>query len=118
PAFKGPPEPPGLPIAPEGDALHVFGSQSVNILGSSAVRMGDPAMSCGEPVRLPSSVAMAIPLGAPVLIGGPPAVSLLDAAGALVRTRWVAGQLHALLSRLRGDRLRNLLSKAVCFLTG
>jgi len=118
PSFKGPPDPPGLPIAPEGDAVHVFGSQSVNIMGSSAVRMGDYAMSCGEPVRLPSSVAMAIPLGAPVLIGGPPALSLADAAGALVKTKWVAGHLHGLLSRLKSERLRNLLSKAVCFLTG
>ncbi|MEO8179090.1 MAG: glycohydrolase toxin TNT-related protein [Deltaproteobacteria bacterium] len=118
PSFRGPPDPPGLPIAPEGDAVHVFGSQSVSIMGSSAVRMGDYALSCGEPVRLPSSVAMAIPMGAPVLIGGPPALSLSDAAGALVRTRWVAGHLHALVSRLKSDRLRNLLSKAVCFLTG
>jgi len=118
PSFKGPPDPPGLPIAPEGDAVHVFGSQSVTLMGSSAVRMGDYAMSCGEPVRLPSSVAMAIPMGPPVMIGGPPALSLMDAAGALIKTKWVAGHLHGLLSRIKSDRLRNLLSKAVCFLTG
>jgi RHS repeat-associated protein len=118
PSFKGPPEPPGPPIAPEGDAVHVFGSQTVSIMGSSAVRMGDYAMSCGEPVRLPSSMAMAIPMGAPVLIGGPTGASVMDALGAMIKTKWVAGHLHGLLSRVRSDRLRNLLSKAVCFLTG
>jgi RHS repeat-associated protein len=118
PSFKGPPDPPGLPIAPEGDAIHVFGSQTVTIMGSSAVRMGDLAMSCGEPVRLPSSVSGAIPLGNPVLIGGPSSVSLMDALGALIKTKWVAGHLHGLLSRIKSDRLRNILSKVVCFLTG
>jgi RHS repeat-associated protein len=118
PSFKGPPEPPGPPIAPEGDAIHVFGSQTVSIMGSSAVRMGDLAMSCGEPVRLPSSVAMAIPMGPPVLIGGPTGVTVMDALGAMIKTKWVAGHLQGLLSRVRSDRLRNLLSKAVCFLTG
>jgi RHS repeat-associated protein len=118
PAFKGPPDPPGPPVMPEGDAVHIMGSQTVTVMGSSAVRMGDLAMSCGEPVRLPSSTALSIPMGAPVLIGGPPSISLQDALGALVRTKWVAGHLHALLSRIRSDRLRNLLSKAVCFLTG
>lgn len=118
PAFKGPPDPPGPPVMPEGDAVHIMGSQTVTVMGSSAVRMGDLAMSCGEPVRLPSSTALPIPMGAPVLIGGPPSISLQDALGALVRTKWVAGYLHGLLSRLESDRLRNLLSKAVCFLTG
>jgi len=118
PSFKGPPEPPGPPIAPEGDAVHVFGSQTVSIMGSSAVRMGDPAMSCGEPVRLPSSVAMAIPMGAPVLIGGPMGATVMDALGAMIKTKWVAGHLQGLLSRVRSDRLRNLLSKVVCHLTG
>jgi RHS repeat-associated protein len=61
---------------------------------------------------------LSIPMGAPVLIGGPPSISLQDALGAMVRTKWVAGHLHALLSRIKSDRLRNLLSKGVCFLTG
>lgn len=118
PSFKGPPDPPGPPIAPEGDAIHVFGSQTVSIMGSSAVRMGDWAMSCGEPVRLPSSVAMAVPMGPPVLIGGPSGATVMDGLGAMIKTKWVAGHLQGLLSRVRSDRLRNLLSKAVCFLTG
>lgn len=118
PTFKGPPDPPGLPIMPEGDAVHVMGSQTVTVMGSSAVRMGDVAMSCSEPVRLPSSTALPIPMGSPVLIGGPPSISLQDALGALVRTKWVAGYLHSILSRIPSNRLRNLLSKTVCFLTG
>jgi len=118
PAFKGPPDPPGPPVMPEGDAVHIMGSQTVTIMGSSAVRMGDLAMSCAEPVRLPSSTALPIPAGSPVLIGGPPSISLQDAIGSMVRTRWIAGHLHNLLSRIKSDRLRNLLSKAVCFLTG
>ncbi|HEU4582121.1 MAG TPA: DUF6531 domain-containing protein, partial [Polyangiaceae bacterium] len=118
PSFKGPPDPPGPPVAPEGDAIHVFGSQTVSIMGSSAVRMGDYAMSCGEPVRLPSSVAMAVPMGAPVLIGGPTGVSVTDALGAMLKNKWVAGHVEALLSRIRSDRLRNLISFGACFLTG
>lgn len=36
-------------------------------------------MSCGEPIRAPSSVVIATPKGGPVLVGGPPAVDLLTA---------------------------------------
>ena len=118
PSFKGKPPAPGPPVAPEGDAISVFGSQTVNVMGTSAVRMGDKSMSCGEPVRLPSSTVLAIPKGMPVMIGGPPAISIMDALGALVRSKWVAGYLHDLLSRMNPGRLRNLLSKAVCFVTG
>ncbi|MES1205763.1 MAG: DUF6531 domain-containing protein, partial [Pseudomonadota bacterium] len=118
PSFKGPPDPPGLPVAPEGDAVCVFGSPTVTVMGSSAVRMADMVMSCGEPVRLPSSQVLAIPKGMPVMIGGPPALSLSDAFGALLKTKWLAGPLHDLLSRMKPGRLRNILSKGVCFVTG
>ena len=77
PSFKGKPPAPGPPVAPEGDAISVFGSQTVNVMGTSAVRMGDKSMSCGEPVRLPSSTVLAIPKGMPVMIGGPPAISIM-----------------------------------------
>jgi uncharacterized Zn-binding protein involved in type VI secretion len=76
PAIKGPPPPPGPPVAPEGDAISVFGSKTVEFMGSSAVRMGDKSMSCGEPVRLPSSTVVAIPKGMPVMVGGPPSLSI------------------------------------------
>jgi RHS repeat-associated protein len=118
PSFKGPPDPPGLPVKPEDDGVHIAGSQTVTIMGSSAVRMSDMVLSCGEPVRLPTSKAVAIPLGGPVTIGGPPSISLMDAVGALVRSKWIAGPLHSLISRIPSNRLRNLLSKGVCFLTG
>src|SRR6188768_2466612 len=49
PAFKGKPPAPGPPVAPEGDAIVVFGSPTVTLMGFSASRMGDMAMSCGEP---------------------------------------------------------------------
>jgi len=118
PAIKGPPPPPGPPVAPEGDAISVFGSQTVSMMGSSAVRMGDKSMSCGEPVRLPSSTVLAIPKGPPVMTGGPPALSISDAIGALLKSKWIAGYLHDLLSRMSPGRLRNILSWAVCFVTG
>ncbi len=118
PSFKGPPPAPGAPVKPEGDAISVFGSQTVNLMGTSAVRMGDKSMSCGEPVRLPSSTVLAIPKGMPVMIGGPPAISIMDAVGALLRSKWVAGYLHDILSRFKPGRLRSLISKAICFVTG
>ena len=118
PSFKGPPPPPGPPVAPEGDAIVVFGSPTVTFMGTSASRMGDKAMSCGEPVRLPSSTILAIPKGMPVMVGGPPAISISDAVGALLKSKWIAGPLHDLISRIKSDRLRNILSKAVCFVTG
>ncbi len=118
PAIKGPPPAPGPPVAPEGDAIAVFGSPTVTFMGSSSVRMGDMFMSCGEPVRLPSSSVIAIPKGMPVMVGGPPALSISDAIGALLKSKWVAGYLHDLISRMAPGRLRNLLSKAVCFVTG
>lgn len=118
PSFKGPAPLPGSPVAPEGDAVCVFGSPTVTLMGTSAVRMGDKAMSCGEPVRLPSSTVLAIPKGPPVMIGGPPALSVSEALGALLKSKWIAGYLHDLLSRMSPGRLRSLLSWAVCTLTG
>ncbi len=118
PSFKGPPPPPGPPVAPEGDGVIVFGSPTVTFMGTSASRMGDKVMSCGEPVRLPSSTILAIPKGMPVMVGGPPAISISDAIGALLKSKWVAGYLHDLASNIKSDRIRGLVSKAICFVTG
>ncbi|MBX3275016.1 MAG: hypothetical protein KF729_32425, partial [Sandaracinaceae bacterium] len=112
---KPPPAP--SPI-PSDDAILVTGSKTVHVMGANFCRLGDFAMSCGEPVRLPSSVLLAVPKGLPVLVGGPPTLDALSAAGAFIRTAWVSHQLNNLLSFLRSDRLRNLLSRLVCFLTG
>jgi RHS repeat-associated protein len=110
--------PPDPPVAPAGDAVLMMGSKTVTLMGSNAVRFGDLAMSCSEPLRLPSSTVMAIPKGPPVLIGGPPAIDWVQAAGALLRSKWVANELHGLVSRIKNIRLQNLLTRAVCFLTG
>ncbi|HYD39290.1 MAG TPA: DUF6531 domain-containing protein [Anaeromyxobacter sp.] len=109
---------PAPPIKPENDAVAIFGSKTVTIGGSNAVRLGDIQLSCSEPVRLPSSVTLAIPKGAPILIGGPPSLDLMAAALASLRTRFVSDSLHALVSRLAPGRFRNLLNRTVCFFTG
>jgi RHS repeat-associated protein len=111
------PKPPN-PVKPEDDAVCVFGSKTVSVMGSNAVRLGDVLLSCSEPVRLPSSVVMAVPKGAPIVIGGPPSLDLMAAAFASLRTRFASDSLHALLSRLKPSRFRNLLHRAACFLTG
>ena len=118
PTFRGPPSFPGLPIKPEDEATSIMGSTTVSVMGTSAVRMGEAWMSCGEPLRLPSSVVIAIPKGPIVLIGGPPGVNLMDALLAMIKTKWVAGYLHSLISRIKNVRLRNALNKIACFLTG
>lgn len=109
---------PGLPVKPENDAVVITGSKTVTVMGSNAVRLGDLALSCSEPLRLPSSVVLAIPKGAPILIGGPMSLDIMSAIMASLRTRFVSDSLHALVSRLSPGRLRNLLHRAVCFFTG
>lgn len=109
---------PALPIKPENDAVVITGSKTVSVMGSNAARLGDIALSCSEPLRLPSSVVLAIPKGAPIVIGGPMSLDLMAALLASLRTRFVSDSLHALLSRLKPSRMRNLLNRVVCFLTG
>ena len=106
------------PASPDNDAVVITGSKTVEVMGSNFARFGDMAMSCSEPVRLPSSVIMALPKGNPVLVGGPPTMDAGAAAGAFIRTKWVSHQLNNLLSYIRNDRLRNALSRLVCFFTG
>lgn len=116
--FRGPPDFPGPPVKPEDDAVAVMGSQTVTVMGSSAVRMPEVWMSCSEPIRSTTSVVIAPPKGPPVLIGGPPAISLLDAIMAMIRTKWVAGYLHSAISRINNARVRNVLSFFACIATG
>src|SRR5262249_7473274 len=120
PALKpgAPPSPPDSPVAPAGDAIMIVGSKTVHTLGSNQCRLGDPAMSCSEAVRMPASGILASPKGMPVLAGGPPAVDWMAAAMAMLRSKWVANELHGLVSRISNTRLRNFLARAVCFLTG
>jgi RHS repeat-associated protein len=109
---------PPKPASPDNDAIIVFGSKTVTVLGSNAVRMGDQAMSCSEPVRLPSTVVIAVPKGSPILIGGPPSLDIMAAVMASLRTRFVSDSLHSLISRMAPGRFRNFLHRATCFFTG
>ncbi len=111
------PKPP-KPVIPDNDAVVISGSKTVSAMGASLCRLGDLAMSCSEPVRLPSSTLITIPKGAPVLVGGPMSVSITDVLMASLRTRFISDSAHALISRMRPGRLRNLLGRAACFLTG
>jgi RHS repeat-associated protein len=112
------PKPP-KPVSPDNDAIIVFGSKTVSVLGSNAVRMGDHAMSCSEPVRLPSTVVLAVPKGRPIMIGGPPSLDLAAAVLASLRTRFIGDSLQAGISRLPiGARGRAILSWIACTLTG
>jgi YD repeat-containing protein len=105
-------------------ASHPFGSQTVAYGGAAVVRMGEMVRSCSDPVPLPTSTVITIPKGRPVMVGGPPAVNLAQAAGnflagRLLRTAWsAAGPLFKLVGRMTPTRLRNFLPKALCFFTG
>jgi RHS repeat-associated protein len=121
--------PPGvswaLPVKPSNDALLLVGSQTVQVTGHPAVRAGEIAFSCSDPVRLPSSQIVPTSAGPPTLIGGPPGfdASLLWelVKGRALRNKWTAGKLHALVDGIvpkKFRRLRNLVHASVCFFTG
>ncbi|MCC7540621.1 MAG: hypothetical protein IT379_30680, partial [Deltaproteobacteria bacterium] len=118
PPIGGRTQPPDSPAAPPGDAICITGSDSVFVLGTNAVRLGDIALSCSDPFRLPTSIVLAIPKGNPVSIGGSLSLDVAAATAGLIRSKWVANELHGLVSRIKPQRLRNFFHKAVCFLTG
>jgi RHS repeat-associated protein len=112
---------PGAPVPmPSNDAIIITGSKTVHIMGTNATRLGDLVMSCGEPVRLPSSTVIAVPMGPPVIIGGPPALDFVAAFMGLIRTSWVSGRLNALAGRVfgAGSRGARWASKIICMVTG
>jgi RHS repeat-associated protein len=110
------PTPPGAAFAPSdrpaNEGMIVSGSKTVSIAGGAGGRMTSLVTSCGYPLNLPTSVCMAVPRGAPVLIGGPTALDGMAAVTQGIRTKWFSGALHKLLNP--GKRL----SKLICFLTG
>ncbi len=106
------PHPSDAPTGNEGTL--VTGSKTVDFAGSSQSRTLSSVMSCNYPINLPTSVCMAVPMGAPVLIGGPEAVDFTAAATQAVRTKWVSGKLHAATGAAKGSKR----SKFICFLTG
>ena len=115
PPIPGKKPDPGIPSPiPTNDATLITGSKTVYIGGTNACRLGDLAMSCGEPVRLPSSTVIAIPMGPPVLIGGPPALDFIAMATSAIRSQWVSGKLHGVLKAKPGSWK----SKIICFVTG
>ena len=101
-------------VPPCNEGTIITGSKTVNILGSSAARLTSMVMTCNDPVNLPTSVVMAIPMGPPVFIGGPTGVDIMAALLAGIRTKWVSDKLHDLLKAKPGSWR----SKIICFLTG
>ena len=88
---------PGVAFArgiPGNDAELYFGGYDVSFAGSFAVRLGDVALSCSDPVRLPTSFVMALPKGRPVLVMRPMVPDLAAIATAIA--------FHAAMAALRG----------------
>lgn len=113
------PMPPGVSfhacdMPPGNDGAILTGSKTVTMMGNSEGRLGSLVMSCNYPINLPTSVCLAVPAGAPVIVGGPEAVDWMAAITQGIRTKWVSGKLHSLFKAKPGSRL----SKVICFLTG
>ena len=112
------PMPPGVSFAPNdipgNDGTIVTGSKTVTMGGSSEGRFGSMVMTCNFPINLPTSLCLAIPVGAPVIVGGPDSFDIMAALTQAIRTKWVSNKLHSLLKAAPGSRL----SKVICFLTG
>ena len=109
---------PGVSFAPndipDNKGTIVTGSKTVSMGGSSAGRLTSMVMSCNYPVNLPTSICMALPMGAPVLVGGPDSFDVMAAVTRGIRTKWFSNKLHQIFKIKPGTRL----SKAICFLTG
>ncbi len=108
------PMPPGVSFAPNdipsNDGTLIFGSKTVTMAGSSIARLTDMVMTCNFPINLPTSMCLAVPMGAPVLVGGPPSMDIMAAVTKAIRTKWFSDAMH----RFTGGRF----SKVICFLTG
>jgi RHS repeat-associated protein len=114
------------------DAELLFGSLNVEIAGSLGVRLGDIALSCNDPVRMPVSVVLAIPKGSlvlnmPAMVPDLKVIAMMlafKAAGAALR--WaqkgpLKGFFEGLSNKLKvngSSRGRQLFNDLVCFLTG
>jgi hypothetical protein len=120
------PMPPGVSHVkpPGGDASFPLGVLKVSFAGSNAVRLGDLALSCADPVPMPTSKVVVIPKGPPVMVMGAPGYNAQEAVsrfvmGKLIRTAWKGvSRLGKYAAKLSGPRLRNLVAKAKCFITG
>ena len=105
-----PPHPPAPFPAAKGklddDALLIFGALNVEIGGALAVRFGDIALSCNDPVRMPVSIVLAVPKGPLVLIPRPP-VPDLKLIATLIAFH-IAGMLLKALAKALGKFIRFL----------
>lgn len=120
--------PPGAswaPKPPSGDAILACGSKTVEIRGGKAVRLGDKALSCSDPVRLPTTFLMSSGGPQNVIVGGPeamdPVVVAMAGAGAALRTKRASRIAHAAVSKFvpkNFRRARDFLHDAACFVTG
>ncbi|MFO7179507.1 MAG: DUF6531 domain-containing protein, partial [Pseudomonadota bacterium] len=149
------------PPPPTNESEVFMGSASVAVDGDAQSHLGLPVLSCqsvgmpppfrpkGAPPKsmvLPTSVVLSIPMGPPVLIGGPPTISLmalgfraglagLGRLGAMIRrAQRGAGRfgraMRAITARARragdaladalrlGPRARNRINRAICTVTG
>jgi RHS repeat-associated protein len=99
---------------PKNEGTIITGSKTVYIMGSSAARLTSMVITCHDPINLPTSVVMAIPMGKPVFIGGPTSLDILAAVLAAIRTKWVSDKLHSLFKAKPGSWT----SRIICFFTG
>ena len=116
---------PDPPMPPPSDALLLMGSQTVSMMGSNPVRMGEVALTCSDPVRLPTGSVMSTGMPKLVMIGGPPGINwqqvMMMAGMRALRSKWVAGKLHGVIDKVipeKFKRARNIAHKSACFLTG
>lgn len=99
---------------PSNEGTIITGSKTVHVLGTSGARLTSMVITCNDPINLPTSVVMSIPMGAPVFTGGPTAVDWLAVALSAIRTKWVSDKLHDIFKAKPGSWR----SKIICLLTG
>ncbi|MEM6290962.1 MAG: DUF6531 domain-containing protein [Myxococcota bacterium] len=116
---------PDPPLPPPSDALLLMGSMTVKMMGANAVRMGEMALSCSDPVRMPTSTVVSTGLPKMVIVGGPPGIDwqqvVMMAGMRALRSKWAAGKLHGAVDKVipeKFKRARNIAHKSACFLTG
>jgi RHS repeat-associated protein len=99
---------------PSNEGTIITGSKTVHVLGTSGARLTSMVITCNDPINLPTSVVMSIPMGPPVCTGGPTAVDWLAVVLSAIRTKWVSDKLHGIFKAKPGSWR----SKIICFLTG
>lgn len=116
---------PDPPIPPPSDALLLMGSMTVSMMGANPVRMGEVALTCSDPVRMPTGSVVSTGLPQMVMVGGPPGINwqqiMMMAGMRALRSKWAAGKLHGAIDKVipeKFKRARNIAHKSACFLTG